>query len=281
MQIIHTVMEMQACVRKLRAEGHTLGLVPTMGCLHPGHLALMDRAQAESEQVIVSIFVNPTQFGANEDFDKYPRFMEADIELCRQKGVAVVFAPHADEVYPEGFSTFVEETVVSAGLCGLSRPQHFRGVATVCLKLLNIIQPDCAVFGQKDAQQCAVIQKLVRDLHLNVRIEIAPIVRDVDGLALSSRNRYLSASQREEALTIYRSLQIAQSMVAEQKVRSVDRVVAEVTHYLAQSRRLRVIYVELVDRTTLLAAREIIPSQQVLVVATWLEQVRLIDNILI
>jgi pantoate--beta-alanine ligase len=281
MLIIHTVEEMQACARDMRAAGQSIGFVPTMGSLHQGHLSLIDLAHNQSDSVIVSIFVNPTQFAANEDFDAYPRVLERDITLCQTKNVAIVFAPNADAIYPEGYSTFVEETTVSAGLCGRSRPQHFRGVATICLKLFNIIQPDYAIFGQKDAQQCAVICKLVRDLNLNLKILTAPIVRDPDGLALSSRNAYLSPSQRTEALTLYRALKIAKAMVNEQNIRSVDRVVAEVTHYLTQARRIRVIYVELVDRNTLQAAREIKPGQQVLLLATWLEQVRLIDNILI
>ena len=281
MLIIHTVEEMQACARDMRSAGHSIGLVPTMGSLHSGHLSLIELALAKVDKVIVTIFVNPTQFGPNEDFDNYPRVLEADIKKCQENQVAVVFAPQADELYPDGYSTFVEETALSAGLCGLSRPQHFRGVTTICLKLFNIIQPNCAIFGQKDAQQCAVIRKLVHDLHLNLQIIIAPIVRDPDGLALSSRNTYLSSSQRDEALSLYRSLKIAKAMVDEQKIRSVDRVVAEVTHQLAQSRRIRVIYVELVNRKTLQAAREIHPGHQVLLLATWLDQIRLIDNILI
>jgi pantoate--beta-alanine ligase len=252
-----------------------------MGSLHSGHLSLIDQAQAKADKVVLSIFVNPTQFGPNEDFDNYPRVLEADIEKCQTKKVAVVFAPKSEAIYPDGYSTFVEETAISAGLCGLSRPQHFRGVATICLKLFNIIQPHCAIFGQKDAQQCALIHKLVRDLHLNLEVVVAPIVRDSDGLALSSRNTYLSSSQRKEAQTLYHALKIAKAMVDEQNIRSVDRVVAEVTHHLTQARRIRVIYVELVDRKTLQAAKIIRPGQQVLLLATWLEQVRLIDNILI
>lgn len=281
MLIIHTVEEMQACAREMRSAGQSIGFVPTMGSLHQGHLSLIDLAHSHADRVIVSIFVNPTQFAANEDFDAYPRVLETDIELCRTKNVAVIFAPNIETIYPEAYSTYVEETTVSAGLCGRSRPQHFRGVATVCLKLFNIIQPHYAIFGQKDAQQCAVISKLVSDLHINLEILTAPIVRDPDGLALSSRNAYLSPSQRTEALCLYRALKIAKAMVDEQNIRSVDRVVAEVTHQLTQARRIRVIYVELVDRTTLQAARVIKPGQQILLLAIWLEQVRLIDNILI
>ena len=281
MLIIHTVEEMQAWARDMRSHGHSISLVPTMGSLHSGHLSLIDQAQAKADKVVLSIFVNPPQFGPNEDFDNYPRVLEADIEKCQTKKVAVVFAPKSEAIYPDGYSTFVEETAISAGLCGLSRPQHFRGVATICLKLFNIIQPHCAIFGQKDAQQCALIHKLVRDLHLNLEVVVAPIVRDPDGLALSSRNTYLSSSQREEAQTLYHALKIAKAMVDEQNIRSVDRVVAEVTHHLTQARRIRVIYVELVDRKTLQAAKIIRPGQQVLLLATWLEQVRLIDNILI
>ena len=186
----------------MRSAGQSIGFVPTMGSLHKGHLSLIDLAHSQADNVVVTIFVNPTQFAANEDFDAYPRVLERDIALCQTKKVAIVFAQCRCHL-PEGYSTLSRRRRSALVLCGLSRPQHFRGVATICLKLFNIIQPDYAIFGQKDAQQCAVICKLVRDLNLNLKIlTTAPIVRDPDGLAFSSRNAYLSPSQRTEALTL-------------------------------------------------------------------------------
>lgn len=278
MQTIQSVNEMQSHAIGLRSSGRLIGLVPTMGCLHEGHLSLIDIAKEKADKVIVSIFVNPTQFGPSEDFDKYPRALEADIEKCRERGADIVFNPSVEEMYPQGYSTYVEEERISSGLCGVSRPHHFRGVTTVCLKLFNITRPDIAVFGQKDAQQCAVIQKMVTDLNFSAEIVIGPTQRDADGMAISSRNAYLSDSQREDALSISKSLQIAKKMV-ESGTRSVDRIVAEVTHHLSLFRRIRVIYVQVVDRETMEPAREIIPGKQLLCVAAWADQTRLIDNI--
>ena len=280
MQTIQSVNEMQSHAIGLRSSGRLIALVPTMGCLHEGHLSLIDIAKEKADKVIVSIFVNPTQFGPNEDFDKYPRMLESDIEKCRERGADIVFNPSLSEMYPKGFSTYVNEEDISEGLCGVSRPHHFRGVTTVCLKLFNIARPDIAVFGQKDAQQCAVIQKMVTDLNISTEIVVGATHRDPDGLATSSRNAYLSTLQREEALSIAKSLDIAKKMV-EEGVRSVDRVVAEITHTLSLARRVRVIYVQIVDRTTMKPAREILPGKQVVTVAVWVDQTRLIDNALI
>lgn len=279
MQTIQSVNEMQSHAIGLRSSGRLIGLVPTMGCLHEGHLSLIDIAKERVDKVIVSIFVNPTQFGPNEDFDRYPQALEADLEKCRERGVDIVFNPTVDGMYPQGYSTYVNEEQVSAGLCGLSRPNHFRGVTTVCLKLFNITRPDIAVFGQKDAQQCAVIQKMVTDLNIPAEIVIGDTKRGADGLATSSRNRYLTNSQHEEALSLSKALLIGQRMVHEEGVRSVDRVVAEITHNLSSAYRVRVIYVQIVDRQTMEPAREIIPGQQLVCVAAWVDQTRLIDNI--
>ena len=278
MQTIQSVNEMQSFAIGVRSSGRLIGLVPTMGCLHEGHLSLIDIAKEKADKVIVSIFVNPTQFGPSEDFEKYPRVLEDDIEKCRERGADVVFNPSVDEMYPQGFSTFVEEERISQGLCGVSRPHHFRGVTTVCLKLFNITRPDLAVFGQKDAQQSAVIKKMVADLNIPVEIAVGTTHRDPDGLATSSRNAYLTDNQRQEALSISKSLRIAKEMV-ESGTKSVDRIVAEVTHHLSLSRRIRVIYVNVVDRETMELAREIIPGKQLLCVAAWADQTRLIDNI--
>ena len=278
MQTIQSVNEMQSHAIGLRSSGRLIGLVPTMGCLHEGHLSLIDIAKEKADKVIVSIFVNPTQFGPSEDFAKYPRVLEEDIEKCRERGADIVFNPSIAEMYPQGYSTYVNEEQISSGLCGVSRPHHFRGVTTVCLKLFNITRPDFAIFGQKDAQQCAVIKKMVADLNIPAEIVVGKTFRDTDGMATSSRNAYLTNTQREEALSISKSLQIAKNMV-ESGTRSVDRIVAEVTHHLSLSRRIRVIYVQVVDRETMEPAREIIPGKQILCVAAWADQTRLIDNI--
>ncbi len=280
MQTIQSVNEMQSHAIGLRSSGRLIGLVPTMGCLHEGHLSLIDIAKEKADKVIVSIFVNPTQFGPSEDFAKYPRVLEEDIEKCRERGADIVFNPSVEEMYPKGYSTYVTEEQISSGLCGVSRPHHFRGVTTVCLKLFNITRPDIAVFGQKDAQQCAVIRKMIADLNIPAEIVVGETKREADGLAISSRNAYLSDLQRQEALSISKAIFIGKKMV-EEGVRSVDRVVAEVTHNLSLSRRVRVIYVHIVDRDTMEPAREILPGKQLIVVAAWVDQTRLIDNIAI
>lgn len=278
MQTIQSINEMQSHAISLRSNGALIGLVPTMGCLHEGHLSLIDIAKEKADKVIVSIFVNPAQFGPNEDFDRYPRVFADDLELCREKGVDIVFNPDIGDMYPSGYSTFVEESHISTEMCGVSRPNHFRGVATVCLKLFNITRPDFTVFGQKDAQQCAVIKKMVSDLNFPTEILVGPTLRDSDGLATSSRNRYLTSIQRSDALTIPHALREGKKLV-EQGVRSVDRIVAEVTHHLSQCRRIRMLYVQVVDRETMEPAREIEPGRHIIVLATWVDQIRLIDNI--
>lgn len=278
MQTIQSVNEMQSHAIGLRSGGHLIGLVPTMGSLHEGHLSLIDIAKEKADKVIVSIFVNPTQFGPSEDFSKYPRVLEEDLQKCEARGADIVFNPSVAEMYPKGFSTYVDEEHISAGLCGISRPQHFRGVTTVCLKLFNIARPDLAIFGQKDAQQTAVIRKIVSDLNLPTEIITGPTVREPDGLALSSRNAYMTDVQRSEAVSISKALKIAKSMV-ESGTRSVDRIVAEVTHHLSQHRRVRLIYAQVVDKETMEPASEIVPGMQIVAVAAWVDQTRLIDNI--
>ena len=262
MQIIPAISEMQAHAISLRTQGKLIGLVPTMGALHEGHLQLIDVAKQKADVVIVSIFVNPTQFGPSEDFSKYPRSFETDVEACEKRGANIVFAPKKDDIYPPGYSTYVSEERISKGLCGISRPGHFRGVCTVVNLLFNITRPDFAVFGQKDAQQAAVIKKMVADLWLPVEVVVAPTVREADGLATK----------------IYKALREGKRMVDE-GARSPDRVLAEITHVLAQSRRIRLIYVALLDRETFVPAREIIPGKCLITVAAWVNEVRLIDNL--
>ncbi|MGF1530412.1 MAG: pantoate--beta-alanine ligase [Puniceicoccaceae bacterium] len=278
MQVITSVNEMQSFAIAQRARGKLLGFVPTMGALHLGHEGLIAASIAEADCTIVSIFVNPLQFGPNEDLAKYPRQREEDLATCERLGVDVVFTPEVGEIYPPGHSTAVNETLVAADLCGISRPNHFQGVATVCTILFNITRPDVAFFGQKDAQQCAVVSKVISDLHLPVELKIVPTVRDSDGLALSSRNRYLSPEERADALEIYRALQVGKSLV-EGGVRSVDRVIAEVHHSLQRIHRLRVIYTSIVDPMTMKPEREVETGKSLLVIACWVDQVRLIDNI--
>lgn len=281
MQTFSTVYEMQAYSRQLRARGVRLGFVPTMGALHAGHLSLIDRARAAGAQVVVvSIFVNPTQFGPNEDLSKYPKPLEADLALCRERGVDVVFTPSDKDMYPEGHSTWVFEDKLSQPLCGQSRPSHFRGVTTVVAMLFNIVQPHLAVFGEKDAQQLALIRKMVRDLYFDLEIVPGPTVREPDGLALSSRNRYLTPAQRPDALTLYQALQKAREM-AEQGIRNTDRLRAEIIHRISAKRRLRTIYVDIVHKDTMEPLRELVPGHTLIAIAVWLDEVRLIDNIVL
>jgi len=278
MQTITSVFEMQTLAEDLRSKGQIIGLVPTMGALHEGHVSLVKLAAEQADTVVVSIFVNPTQFGPSEDFSKYPRTLEDDIAACEAAGADIVFAPSAEEIYPKGYSTYVVEEFIARPLEGVSRPTHFRGVTTVVAKLFNIVRPELAVFGQKDAQQVAVIRKMVADLHFTVDIVVAPTLREADGLAISSRNRYLSATQRGEALVLSRALRKAAEMVAAGE-RRVDRLIAEATHLIGQHRRVRIIYVAIVDRTTMEAVKgELTPGKAVMAIAAWVDEVRLIDN---
>jgi pantoate--beta-alanine ligase len=280
MQIISTVADMQALAHELRSKDLITGLVPTMGALHEGHLALVRLAAERADKVIVSIFVNPTQFAPNEDFTKYPREFESDVAKCETAGADYVFAPPPDEIYPKGYSTYITEEHIAKPLEGVSRPTHFRGVTTVVAKLFNICRPDLAVFGQKDAQQVAVIQKMVADLNFAVDVVVAPTLREPDGLAMSSRNRYLSTTQRTESTAISRALFKARDMVAAGERRS-DRLIAEATHILSQHRRVRVIYVSLVDRHSMEPVREVESGRSLLAIAVWVDEVRLIDNIVL
>ena len=278
MELITSAADMQSRATRLRNEGKTIGFVPTMGYLHQGHLSLVDLVRAKCDALILSIFVNPTQFGAGEDFEKYPRDVKRDLELCREKGVDFVFTPQSSEIYEPDASTFVVEEEVGKGLCGDTRPSHFKGVATVCAKLFNLCQPHLVALGQKDAQQVVVLKRMIRDLHFPIDVLVGPILREDDGLAMSSRNAYLEPNQRKDALLISRALQAARVLVEEKGSSNVDRVKAEVLNILKEGRYLRVNYVEIVDRETMVPETEIIPGRSMLAVAVWVEQVRLIDN---
>ena len=277
MQTIQSVFEMQTLAEELRSKGQMIGLVTTMGALHAGHLSLIRLAAERADRVVVSLFVNPAQFGPSEDVAKYPRELEADLAKCTAAGADIVLTPSVEEIYPKGYSSYVTEDSVSKPLEGVSRPSHFRGVTTIAAKLFNIIRPDVAVYGQKDAQQVAVIKKMVADLHFTVDILIGETIRDTDGLALGARNRDLTTAQRQEATSLFQALQKAKSMVAAGERRS-DRLVAEATHILSQHRRVRIIYASIVDRSTMEPMREVVPGKAVMAIAAWIDEVRLIDN---
>lgn len=260
----------------------TLGFVPTMGALHGGHAALIQRARQECDVVVVSIFVNPLQFGPQEDLERYPRALEADTALCQQLGVDLLFVPSVAELYPAGMEslTVVEPPrELTERLCGRSRPGHFRGVATIVLKLLHLVQPDRAYFGQKDAQQLAIIRRCVADLNLDVEIIGCPIVRDADGLALSSRNQYLSAGDRATALALSQSLEVA-TTAFRQGCFEAKQLLEQVHHHLRQFPQLRLDYAELVHPQTLVPL-ERIETVGLLAIAGWVGQTRLIDNCLL
>ena len=258
--------------------GVKVGFVPTMGYLHEGHLSLIDLIREQSDQLIVSIFVNPTQFGVGEDLEKYPRDMERDLALCESRKVDLVFAPSIEDIYPPDASTFVGEEKVSSGLCGQARPTHFKGVTTICAKLFNLCRPQWVALGQKDAQQVVVLKRMIRDLHLPIEVVIGPTLREPDGLAMSSRNTYLNERQRKDALLINQSLLAGESLVKKKGVRNVDRVKAEVMTVLREGSLLRVNYAEVVNRETMELENEIEPGRSMLVVAAWVDSIRLIDN---
>jgi pantoate--beta-alanine ligase len=279
METIRTVEWMKQVSRQARAEGRLVGFVPTMGALHAGHASLVRAAGRDCSPVVVSIFVNPTQFGPGEDFAKYPRAREADTALVESLGVEFLFAPEAAEIYPPGFSSYVDVGGIASRLEGRARPGHFRGVATVVLKLLEIVQPWRAYFGRKDAQQARVVQQLARDFDLDAQIEVCPIVREADGLALSSRNVYLSPEDRRAAVVLSHALAAAREGVARGE-RNAQALVALMRRVLAQEPRARPDYVELVRADTFEAAGELRGTCYALLAAGF-GTTRLLDNMLI
>lgn len=279
MEILRTVPELRAWSRAQRVAGRSVGLVPTMGALHAGHASLIRAAAAGCDAVAVSIFVNPTQFGPNEDFARYPRTFEADCALAGESGADVVFAPSVEDLYPDGAATFVEVEGLSSRLDGASRPGHFRGVATVVAKLLIAAEPDRAYFGQKDAAQVAVLRRMAADLLLPVEIVVCPIVREGDGLALSSRNIYLSAEERARALVLSRAVRVVESLVGSGE-RRAGALVDAARGVLAGVPEVRVDYIELVDWGTLLPVEVAAPGT-LFALAAWVGVTRLIDNAII
>ncbi len=278
-QVVTRVAEMRQLVQSARRQGRRIGFVPTMGALHEGHLSLVRAAKEASDFTVVSIYVNPTQFGPQEDFAQYPRTLQADLELLAAYGVDAVFAPSDQEMYPAGFDSWVEVGAIAAPLEGRCRPGHFRGVATVVLKLFNIVQPDIAWFGQKDYQQALVIQRMVADLNVPVEIRVCPTVREPDGLAMSSRNRYLGPESRQKATILWRALSEAKQLVASgQKDTAV--LAAHLRSMIAAVPGAQIDYVAFVDPQTLAPVRRV--DQPILIaLAVRIDGVRLIDNELI
>jgi len=270
-------LELTDFIKQLKKEGKSVGFVPTMGYLHEGHLSLVRCAKNNNDLVVVSIFINPTQFGKGEDYDRYPRDLERDLKLLQKEGVEIVFAPSVEDMYPQGYSTFVEETELSKRWEGEFRPGHFKGVCTVVLKLFNIVKPDRAYFGEKDYQQLKVIQKMVKDLNLDVEIIGCPIVRENDGLAMSSRNTYLSEEERKQATAIYQSFQYAQKLVKE-GLKDPRKLEEEIKGFLKRFPLIKGIdYIAVVDPETLEPAQEIKGGERILV-AVRMPSARLIDN---
>lgn len=279
MEVAKTIDSLRSLVKIARGEGKTIGLVPTMGALHIGHISLIEAAVKTCDFVVVSIFVNPTQFGPGEDYKKYPRPLEADLEICRKAGVNVVFAPEPEQMYPNENLTWVNVEKITEPLCGHSRPGHFRGVTTVCTKLFNIINPDIAFFGQKDAQQAIVIKRMVADLNMPLTIVICPTVREHDGLAVSSRNQYLNHQQRQDATYVYKSLMKFQEMVNAGKI-DTHEIIAEMEKVLLQKSSIDVEYISIVNSETLKDI-ERVSGKVLAAVAVKLGPARLIDNIMI
>lgn len=279
MRIFRQAQELQQFALETRRAGKSIALVPTMGFLHAGHASLIDIAHGRADVVIVSIFVNPTQFGPGEDLDKYPRDFEHDRLVCEEHGADVIFAPEPGAMYAPDASTWVEETVLSRPLCGARRPGHFRGVATVVTKLFHLALPDVAVFGRKDAQQLLVIKRMVRDLNFPIEIVAAPLVRGADGLALSSRNRYLSEEEHQRALVLSRSLRAAKPALEEAGISAAPAIIAAIRHEI-EAAGGRVDYVEALDVDTLAEPTET-TREVLLALAAYFGSTRLIDNELV
>lgn len=280
MKIVETIKEMQNIASSLKKKDKKIGFVPTMGALHEGHLSLVRQARKENDIVVVSIFVNPIQFGPNEDLNKYPRTFESDKKALEKEKVDYLFFPTPLDMYPERFETYVNLKKLPYHLCGLSRPGHFEGVATVVTKLFNIVMPDIAYFGQKDYQQAKIIERMVSDLNFNINIKMMPIVREKDGLAMSSRNSYLSPEERKKALCLYNSLVLAKEMIekGETKVEKIKKAMEEKIKEIAPDAKID--YIAIVDPETL-SEVPIVDKKVVIALAVFIGTTRLIDNFII
>lgn len=279
MDICYTIKDVRERVNAWKREGLSVGFVPTMGYLHEGHKSLMEAARANNDKVVVSVFVNPMQFGPNEDLESYPRDFEKDSKLCESVGVDLIFHPEPSEMYADGFCSYVDMNGLTGELCGKSRPIHFRGVQTVVLKLFNIVKPDRAYFGQKDAQQLAVIRRMVKDLNVDTEIVGCPIVREADGLAKSSRNTYLNSDERKAALILSRSLKLGKEMIENGETDSKS-VIKAITDNINTEPLAKIDYVDVVDFDTITPVDRI--GRSVLVaIAVYIGKTRLIDNFII
>ena len=276
MDVITSVHQMKRYSAQARAQNKRIAFVPTMGFLHEGHLSLMREGKKRGDILIVSIFVNPTQFGPSEDFERYPRNFAGDSRMAERVGVDVLFAPEAEEMYPPSHQSFIRVTEVTRGLCGKSRPTHFQGVATVVAMLFHIVMPHIAIFGEKDFQQLVTIQQMVRDLHMDVEVVGMPIIREVDGLAMSSRNTYLSPDERKAALSLPRSLERAREWISKGELRA-GLLIEKAREVLQSEPLVRVDYLEICDARTLEPVDQI-DRNVVIAVAAYLGKVRLIDN---
>ncbi|MCX7749757.1 MAG: pantoate--beta-alanine ligase [Clostridia bacterium] len=279
MRVIECIKDLKAVVRTQKRQNRSVGFVPTMGYLHEGHLSLVKMSVRDNDMTIMSIFVNPTQFGANEDFDKYPRDMDRDMKLAEMAGVDIIFAPTVKEMYPDGYKTYVEVEDITKVLCGKSRPGHFRGVTTVVAKLFNIVEPEKAYFGQKDAQQITVIKKMVKDLHMNLEVITCPIIREEDGLAMSSRNVYLSNEERKAAVILSKSLFEAEKIVLDGEKRK-SKVMEHLVKRIHSEPLAKIDYIEIVDSDDLKEV-EVLEKNTLIAVAVKFGNTRLIDNVLV
>ncbi len=279
MDIIRTIPELKRIIGPVRTSGRTIGFVPTMGYLHQGHLSLVKAARSECDFVVVSIFVNPIQFGVGEDFEQYPRDLASDARMCQEEGVNLIFSPSEREMYPRGFDTRVQVEELTRGLCGRGRPGHFRGVTTVVTKLFNLVEPDIAYFGQKDAQQALVLKKMAADLNMNVTLKIMPTVRETDGLAMSSRNAYLSPDERKAALVLYKSLKQAEELIKDGS-RNASKIIDTMKEIITGEPLAQLEYIEIVD-TTNLEHIDYMEAEVLIALAVKMGQTRLIDNIIV
>ena len=276
MKIVSTIKEVRECVSAWSREGQSVGLVPTMGYLHEGHMSLIDAAR-ENDKVVVSIFVNPMQFGPNEDLESYPRDLKRDANMCKEHGVDLIFHPTPEEMYGDNFYSFVDMDVLTQELCGLTRPVHFRGVCTVVTKLFNIVAPDRAYFGQKDAQQLAIIRRMVKDLNMPIEIIGCPIIREEDGLAKSSRNTYLSTEERKAALVLSRAIFLAKEMI-EKGERSAKLILEAMIKEIEKEPLAKIDYVKAVDFATI-QQTDYIKGEVLIAIAVYIGKTRLIDNV--
>jgi pantoate--beta-alanine ligase len=279
MKIIDNIKTIKEQIKQLKKEGKTIGFVPTMGFLHEGHLSLVRKSKSETDITVVSIFVNPTQFAPNEDLDKYPRDLERDCSLLEQEGVDILFFPNNKEMYPKGYETYVFVERLSKLLCGKSRPIHFRGVTTIVLKLFNIVSPDRAFFGQKDAQQAIIIKRMILDLNLDVNLRVLPIVREKDGLAMSSRNKYLTEDEREQAIGLFKALTKGKE-IFDSGVKDVKIIKEEALKIFKKYPLLKLDYLEIVDISSL-NKLEKAGEKAVMAIAAFLGKTRLIDNMIL